>query len=83
MKSVRSVQRFHDEDFGCFGAEWYAPAVYCFFDGDDPEVYAKAKRTARNSLPTNHNPRFAPVSHPTLKTGMKAPVVAAHAWLTS
>src|SRR6266478_2790473 len=27
------------EDFGCFGAEWDAPAVYWFFGGDDPEVY--------------------------------------------
>ncbi len=31
------------EDFGCFGAEWHAPAVYWFFGGDDPEVYAKEK----------------------------------------
>ena len=36
-----------------------------------------------NSLPTNHNPRFAPVIHPTLETGVKALVVAAHAWLAS
>ncbi len=72
------------EDFGCFGAEWHAPAVYWFFGGDDPEVYAKAKKEgAISSLPTNHNPRFAPVIHPTLETGVKALVVAAHAWLAS
>ena len=72
------------EDFGCFGAEWHAPAVYWFFGGDDPKVYAKAKKQGTiSSLPTNHNPRFAPVIHPTLETGVKALVVAAHAWLAS
>ncbi len=70
------------EDFGCFGAEWHAPAVYWFFGGDDPAVYAKAKKEGTvSSLPTNHNPRFAPVIHPTMETGVKALVVAAHAWL--
>jgi amidohydrolase len=72
------------EDFGCFGARWHAPAVYWFFGGDDPEVYEKAKKDGTlNALPTNHNPRFAPVIHPTLETGVKALVVAAHAWLAS
>ena len=72
------------EDFGCFGAEWDAPAVYWFFGGDDPEVYDKAKKDGTlGALPTNHNPRFAPVIHPTLQTGVKALVVAAHAWLAS
>src|SRR5580658_8685559 len=72
------------EDFGCFGAEWHAPAVFWFFGGDDPEVYEKAKKDGTlNSLPTNHNPSFAPVIHPTLETGVKALVVAAHAWLAS
>ena len=72
------------EDFGCFGAEWHAPAVYWFFGGDDPKVYAKAKKQGTiSSLPTNHNPRFAPVIHPTLETGVKALVVAAHAWLAA
>src|SRR5271170_2651271 len=72
------------EDFGCFGAEWHVPAVYWFFGGDDPPVYDKAKKDGTlNSLPTNHNPRFAPVIHPTLETGVKALVVAAYAWLAS
>ncbi len=72
------------EDFGCFGAEWHAPAVYWFFGGDDPAVYDKAKKNGTlNELPTNHNPRFAPVIHPTLETGVKALVVAAYAWLVS
>jgi hippurate hydrolase len=72
------------EDFGCFGAEWHTPAVFWFFGGDDPEVYEQAKKNGTlNELPTNHNPRFAPVIHPTLETGVKALVVAALAWLAS
>ena len=72
------------EDFGCFGAELHAPAVYWFFGGDDPAVYANAKKEGTiSSLPTNHNPRFAPVIHPTMETGVKALVVAAHAWLAA
>ncbi len=70
------------EDFGCFGGEWHAPSVYWFFGGVDPETYAKAKSTGTlNTLPTNHNPRFAPVLHPTIETGVKALVIAAHAWM--
>ena len=37
-----------------------------------------AKRQgALHEIPTNHNPRFAPVIHPTLETGVEALVVAA------
>ena len=51
---------------------------------DSAVVYDKAKKDGTlNSLPTNHNPRFAPVIHPTLETGVKALVVAAYAWLAS
>jgi amidohydrolase len=72
------------EDFGCFGTEWHVPAVYWFFGGDDPAIYDKAKKDGTlNELPTTHNPRFAPVIHPTLETGVKALVVAAYAWLAS
>jgi hippurate hydrolase len=71
------------EDFGSFGAEWQAPAVFWFVGGTDPDVYSKAKADGRLSeLPTNHNPRFAPVIHPTLETGVEALVVAAQAWLS-
>lgn len=72
------------EDFGSFGAEWHAPSVFWFIGGTDPDVYAKAKAAGRlNELPTNHNPHFAPVIHPTLKTGVEAMVVAAQVWLAS
>jgi hippurate hydrolase len=70
------------EDFGSFGAEWHTPSVFWFVGGTDPDVYAKAKEANRiNEIPTNHNPRFAPVIHPTLETGVEALVVGARAWL--
>jgi hippurate hydrolase len=72
------------EDFGSFGAEWHAPAVFWFVGGTDLDLYAKAKAANRlDELPTNHNPGFAPVIHPTLETGVEALVVAAQAWLSA
>jgi hippurate hydrolase len=71
------------EDFGCFGSEWQAPAVFWFIGGIDENAYATAKATGKLSeIPTNHNPRFAPVIRPTLETGVQAMVVAAQAWLS-
>ncbi len=70
------------EDFGSFGVEWHAPSVFWFIGGVDPEIYAAAEREGRLSeLPTNHNPRFAPVIHPTLETGVETLVVASCSWL--
>lgn len=70
------------EDFGAFGAQWEAPAVFWFFGGTDPDQYAAAKAAGELSmLPTNHSPYFAPVIHPTLQTGVEAMVVAALPWL--
>jgi amidohydrolase len=71
------------EDFGSFGVEWHSPSVFWFIGGTDPDAYAKAKAANRlNEIPTNHNPRFLPVIHPTLKTGVEAMVVASQAWLS-
>ena len=70
------------EDFGSFGGEWGVPSVFWFVGGTDPVEYAKAKAAGwLNEIPTNHNPRFAPVLHPTLRTGAEAMVVAAMAWI--
>ena len=70
------------EDFGSFGSEWHVPSVFWFVGGTDPETYAKAKKANKiNELPVNHSPKFAPVLHPTLQTGVEALVVAARAWL--
>ena len=71
------------EDFGSFGTYWGAPSVFWFIGGTDPTVYKKAKAAGRvHDIPTNHNPRFAPVIHPTLETGVEALVVAAKAWIS-
>ncbi len=70
------------EDFGSFGTHWHAPSVFWFVGGTDPEVYARAKAANRlNDLPVNHSPKFAPVLHPTLRTGVETLVVAARAWM--
>jgi amidohydrolase len=70
------------EDFGSFGSEWHVPSVFWFVGGTDPKTYAKAKEANKiNELPVNHSPKFAPVLHPTLQTGVEALVVAARAWL--
>jgi amidohydrolase len=72
------------EDFGVFGTAWQTPSVFWFVGGTDPEKYAEAKQAGRvREIPTNHNPGFAPVLHPTLETGVAAMVVASHAWLAT
>jgi amidohydrolase len=72
------------EDFGSFGTEWHVPSVFWFVGGNDPTTYAKAKEAGTIAdLPTNHNPRFAPVIHPTLEAGVEALVVASQAWLAA
>src|SRR6185436_14068239 len=64
------------EDFGVFGTAWQTPSVFWFVGGTDPEKYAQAKQAGRiREIPTNHNPAFAPVVHPTLATGVAAMVV--------
>ena len=72
------------EDFGSFGSEWHSPSVFWFVGGTDPEIYAKAKAANRlNELPVNHSPKFAPVIHPTLRTGVETLIVATGAWLAA
>ena len=71
------------EDFGTFGVEWQVPSVFWFVGGTDPDAYAKAKAENRLSeLPTNHNPHFLPVLHPTLEAGVEAMMIGARAWLS-
>jgi len=72
------------EDFGTFGSAWQVPSVFWTVGGTDPDTYHQAQAAGRLSeLPTNHNPRFAPVLHPTLETGVAALIAAACAWLTA
>jgi hippurate hydrolase len=72
------------EDFGSFGTEWHAPSVFWTVGGTDPSLYARAEQEGRlTELPTNHNPKFAPVLHPTLGTGVEALVAGACVWLSA
>jgi amidohydrolase len=67
------------EDFGSFGTEWRVPSVFWYVGGTDPNAYRKAQQSGHvaDDIPTNHNPKFAPVIHPTLETGVQAITAAA------
>jgi amidohydrolase len=81
------TERVHDlaapvsasEDFGSFGTEWGVPSVFWYVGGIDRDLYARAEQAGRvaQDIPTNHNPKFAPVMHPTIETGVQAMTVAA------
>lgn len=71
------------EDFSIFGRRWGVPYVFWIVGGTDGKSYAAAKRdNALNTLPSNHSPKFAPVLHPTLETGLETMLTAAAAWLS-
>jgi len=70
------------EDFSVFGRNWGVPYLFWFVGCTDPKTYRDAvKNNQINSIPSNHSPKFAPVIHPTLKTGLQAMVTAAAVWL--
>ncbi len=70
------------EDFSIFGRRWGVPYVFWFVGGTEAQTYREARaRKQLNALPGNHSPQFAPVLHPTLKTGLQAMLTAASAWL--
>jgi len=81
-KSYETQPASASEDFSVFGRNWKVPYVFWFVGGTDPKTYIEAKKANKlNSIPSNHSPKFAPVIHPTLKTGLQAMVTAAAAWL--
>lgn len=81
-KAYQTKPAAASEDFSIFGRNWKVPYVFWFVGGTDPETYLKAvERNQLNSIPGNHSPRYAPVIHPTLKTGLQAMIAAAMAWL--
>ncbi|MBI2284781.1 MAG: amidohydrolase [Bacteroidetes bacterium] len=70
------------EDFSIFGRSWNVPYVFWFVGGTDQDTFIKARNEGRiNTIPGNHSPKFYPVLHPTLKTGLQAMTTAAAAWL--
>jgi len=81
-KSYETKPASASEDFSVFGRNWKVPYVFWFVGGTDPKIYSEAKNANKlNSIPSNHSPKFAPVIHPTLKTGLQAMITAAAAWL--
>ncbi|RON80731.1 M20 family metallopeptidase [Pseudomonas fluorescens] len=69
------------EDFSVFGRAWKVPYVFWFVGCTDPQIYEQAKATGKiNSIPSNHSPQFAPLLHPTLRTGLESMLCAAFAW---
>jgi hippurate hydrolase len=72
------------EDFSVFGRAWQVPYVFWFVGCTDPQIYAQAKaKGAINSITSNHSPKFAPLLHPTLRTGLETMLCAAYAWFAN
>ncbi|MDR7385734.1 hippurate hydrolase [Promicromonospora iranensis] len=67
------------EDVGVLATAAGVPIVYWLLGGWDPAAFQAAVEagTVDQDIPSNHSPRFAPVPHPTLETGVEALVVAA------
>jgi hippurate hydrolase len=81
-KSFETAPASASEDFSVFGRNWKVPYVFWFVGGTDPAIFLEAKKNNKiNTIPGNHSPKFAPVLHPTLKTGLQAMMTAAAAWL--
>ena len=70
------------EVFSAFARAWRVPAVYWIVGGPDREAFERAPAAGRaDELPSNHEPNFAPVIHPTLRAGVEAMLAAAGVWL--
>lgn len=70
------------EDFGLFGTAWNVPSVFWVIGGTDPELFARVQNGEDPSvMPVNHSPFYAPMLHPTLRTGVEAMLAASYAWL--
>lgn len=83
-RSYETPRKSASEDFSVFGREWKTPYVFWFVGGTDKNVFLEAKKNnAINTIPSNHSPRFAPVLHPTLKTGFETMLTAAAVWLNA
>ena len=67
------------EDFSEFGRAAGVPSVFWLVGGVDAQTVLTAIAAGRfeQDVPSNHSPLFAPVLHPTLRTGVETLVVAA------
>lgn len=83
-RSFETPRRSASEDFSVFGREWNVPYVFWFVGGTDKQLFLEAKKNKTiNTIPSNHSPKFAPVLHPTLKTGFVTIITAAAVWLNA
>ena len=83
-RSFETPRRSASEDFSVFGREWKVPYVFWFVGGTDEKIFLEAKKNKSiNKIPSNHSPKFAPVLHPTLKTGFVTMLTAAAVWLNA
>ncbi|MFF3518728.1 M20 family metallopeptidase [Streptomyces sp. NPDC002573] len=71
------------EDMSEIPKAFGVPYTYWGIGGIDPALYSHAAKngTIAQDIPVNHSPTFAPVTQPTLDTGVSALTVAALAWL--
>lgn len=70
------------EDFSRFGRAWESPYVMWFVGGTAHDKYDQAAAEGKIAqLPGPHSPLWAPVLHPTLRTGIEAMLTAAGEWL--
>lgn len=67
------------EDFGILGSHIDRPYCFWFFGGHDPKLFENGN--SQHAVPVNHNPYFAPIIQPTLRTGVDALMVAALTYL--
>ncbi|AIA04145.1 amidohydrolase [Streptomyces noursei] len=67
------------EDAGLLATAAEAPLYYWWLGGWDPDAFRTALAAGRlaQDIPSNHSPRFVPVTRPTLSTGVQALTVAA------
>ncbi|WP_370942788.1 amidohydrolase [Amycolatopsis sp. cg5] len=67
------------EDFSEFGRAAAVPSVFWLVGGADADTVLAAIGAGRfeQDIPSNHSPLFAPVLHPTLRTGVETLVVGA------
>ncbi len=74
------------EDVGLFATEAGVPCAYWVLGGSDPALFSgvtsvEEARHIVDGLPSNHSPLFAPVTDPTIRTGINALTTAARSYL--
>jgi hippurate hydrolase len=80
--SFETVPATASEEFSIFDRSWQVPDVFWFVGGTDSVIYRTAKQHNKiNTIPSNRSPKFYPVIHPTLTTGLQATISAAATWL--